>query len=72
MKYFSSDVLGDVLGDVGADETTQKLLIIKRTFKKSVYLKTVGECKILRYLIHNMIGRNLNVMTQIEYDNIRK
>ena len=34
--------------------------------------KTVNECKKLRYLIHNVMGRNISVMTQRDYDNVRK
>ena len=37
-----------------------------------MYERIVSECKKLRYLVHNMGGRNLTVLSQTEYDNVRE
>ena len=45
---------------------------VKVLVKKSVHEITVSECKQLCFLIHIVVGRNITVLSQTEYDNIRK
>ena len=67
--------ISDVLGDVGVDETLPKKVDdekIKGLVETIVYYVTVSECKKLWYLIHNVVGRNMTVLSQIGYYNVRK
>ena len=49
------------------DDEKVKVLVEKR-----VYENTASECNKLRNLIHNVVGKNLAVLSQKEYDNVRK
>ena len=41
------------------------------TLLKYEFRKKVNECKPLQYLIHNVVERNIDVITQREYDVVR-
>ena len=58
-------MLSDVIGDIGVDESPQKIddEKIKGLAEKSVHERTVSECKKLWYLFHNVVGKYQIVMS---------
>ena len=43
----------------------------KNDVEKRNYEKTVSECKKLRSLIKELVWRNITILSQQEYDNVR-
>ena len=73
-QLYEKGFFSDLLGYIGVDKTllNSDNDFFKEMVKEIVDEKIVNECKKLRYLIKNVIEKNLTVLYQIDYDNAKK
>ena len=68
-QLVGNNFISDVLGDIGVDKTPPKMCMMKKeiTCRNNCVRKNIY-C----FLVNNVVGRNLDVLSKTEYDNVRK